>query len=140
MIELRRQEGQGLVSALLILSGVLLPILFLVPLFGKIEQGRLAAAQAAREAVRSAVIAPTADGARTAAENAVTRAREQTGIDLRLTLEGQFERGSILRAQVSAPVSIGHLPGLGDIGTITVRSHAAAPVDRYRSLDPEAEP
>ena len=44
---LRREEGQGIVQALLLVAGVLLPLLFLVALFGRIEHGRLAAEQAA---------------------------------------------------------------------------------------------
>ncbi len=45
---LRDERGQGLISALILLAGVLLPLLFLVPLFARLEQGRLAAEQAAR--------------------------------------------------------------------------------------------
>ena len=45
--KLRREEGElGIVSALLLLGGVLLPIMFIVVAFARIENGRLAAAQA----------------------------------------------------------------------------------------------
>ena len=64
MRQLRREEGElGLVSALLLLAGVLLPIMFIVVGFARIENGRLAAAQAARDAIRAAVEAPTPTGA-----------------------------------------------------------------------------
>ena len=53
------EDGQGIVSALLLLAGVLLPLMFLVALFGRIEQGRLAADQTAQDAVRAASLAPT---------------------------------------------------------------------------------
>ena len=92
---LRDERGQGLISALILLAGVLLPLLFLVPLFARLEQGRLAAEQAARDAVRAAVEAPNPTAAQAAAVNALERARAQTGEPLRLELEGQFARGGV---------------------------------------------
>lgn len=131
---LRREDGQGIVSALLLLAGVLLPLLFLVPLFARIEQGKLAAAQAAREGVRAAVAAPSLEQAQQAAAHALQRAQIQTNIPLELQLEGTFARGGVLRAEVRAEVALASIPVFGDLGTITVDSQAAAPVDRYRSL------
>jgi hypothetical protein len=134
----RREEGQGLVSALLLLAGVLLPLLFVVPLFARIEQGRLATAQAARDAVRAAVEAPTPEQAQRAADRALERAQIETTIPLRLELEGEFARGSVLRARTSAEVELASIPFFGGLGTVHVHSEAAAPVDRYRSLLEEA--
>lgn len=131
---LRRENGQGIVSGLLLLAGVLLSLMFLVPLFARLEQGKLAAAQAARDAVRAAVEAPSADQARQAADDALAREQNQTSIPLGLQLEGTFGRGSVLRAQTSARVSLASIPFFGGIGTITIRSEASAPVDSYRSL------
>jgi hypothetical protein len=131
---LRREEGQGLVSALLLLAGVLLPLLFVVPLFARIEQGRLAAAQTARDAVRAAVAAPTPEQAQQAAEYALDRAQNETSIPLELRLEGEFARGSVVRATASAEVELASIPFFGGLGTVRVHSDAAAPVDRYRSF------
>jgi hypothetical protein len=132
---LRREEGElGLVSALLLLGGVLLPIMFIVVAFARIEQGRLAAAQAARDAVRAAVEAPTATGAQQAADDAIARAQIQTGVPLQLRLEGTFVRGAVLHAETSARIGLASVPFVGQLGTITVRGSAAAPVDAYRSL------
>src|SRR5260221_75077 len=69
---LRDERGEGMLSALMLLAGVLIPILFLVPLFGRVEQGRLAAAQAAQEAVRAAAESPSPTAAQHAAEQAVS--------------------------------------------------------------------
>ena len=126
-----------MVSALLLLIGVLLPLLFLVPLFARIEQGRLATAQVARDGVRAAVEAPSPEQAQQAANQALDRAQTETRIPLQLQLEGEFARGSVLRAKASAEVALASLPFFGGIGTVTVRSEAAAPVDRYRSLLPD---
>jgi hypothetical protein len=132
---LRREEGElGLVSALLLLGGVLLPIMFIVVAFARIEQGRLAAAQAARDAVRAAVEAPTATGAQQAADDAIARAQIQTGVPLQLRLEGTFARGTVMHAETSARIGLASVPFIGQLGTITVRGNAAAPVDAYRSL------
>ncbi|MDE3069342.1 MAG: hypothetical protein KGJ43_01280 [Acidobacteriota bacterium] len=132
---LRREEGElGLVSALLLVAGVLLPLMFVVVVFARIEQGRLAAAQAARDAVRAAVEAPTATAAQQAADAALARAQTQTSAPLRLQLEGSFARGALLQAQTSAQISLASLPFVGSIGTVTVHGSAAAPVDTFRSL------
>jgi hypothetical protein len=131
---LRDERGQGLVAALLLLVGVFLPLLFLVPLFARLEQGRLAAAQAARDAVRAAVEAPNAAGAQAAADDALARARAQTGEALQLDLGGQFARGRVLTADVTTRVEFVTLPFVGRFGTIELTGRASAPVDRYRSL------
>ena len=128
------ERGQGLVSALVLLAGVLLPLLFLVPLFARLEQGRLAAEQAARDAVRAAVEAPNAHAAQVAAGDALARARAQTGEPLQLELQGQFARGGVLTAHVHTRVALASLPLFGRFGTITIDGRASAPVDRYRSL------
>jgi hypothetical protein len=138
---LRREEGElGLVSALLLLGGVLLPIMFIVVAFARIEQGRLAAAQAARDAVRAAVEAPTATGAQQAADDAIARAQIQTGVPLQLRLEGTFARGTVMGAETSAKIGLASVPFIGQLGTITVRGNAAAPVDAYRSLVGDSSP
>jgi hypothetical protein len=131
---LHPEDGQGLVSALLLLAGVLLPLLFLVPLFARLEQGRLAAEQAARDAVRAAVEAPNPSAAQTAADNALARAQAQTGEPLRLELDGTFSRGGVLTARVHTNVPLASLPFIGRFGTVELGGHASAPVDRYRSL------
>jgi hypothetical protein len=138
---LATEEGEvGLVSALLLLAGVLLPLMFLVVAFARIEQGRLAAAQAARDAVRAAVDAPSPAQAQRAAAEALRRAQAQTGVALELQLAGEFARGAILHAETSAQIELGSLPLIGRFGSITVRGSAQAPVDSYRSLLSGASP
>jgi Flp pilus assembly protein TadG len=136
---LRREEGQGIVQALLLLAGVLLPLMFLVALFGRIEQGRLAAEQTARDAVRAASQAPSQTAAEQAANDALARAQQQTGLPMRLTLQGNLHRGGSLTATSSVEVSLAELPFFGQLGTTTIHAQARAPVDQYRSLDPSAE-
>src|SRR5262249_58453784 len=74
----REERGQALISGLILLAGVLLPLLFLVPLFARVEQGRLAAEQAARDAVRAAVESPSPTAAEAAARAAGGRGRAPT--------------------------------------------------------------
>jgi hypothetical protein len=131
---LRDDAAQGIVSALLLLVGVLLPLMFLVPLFARVEQGKLAAAQVARDSVRAAVEAPSAAQAQDAADQALGRAQAQTSIPLQLRLGGTFTRGGVLTAQADAAVALVSIPLFGRLGTIVVHADAAAPVDRYRSL------
>lgn len=135
---LKREEGQGIVQALLLLAGVLLPLLFLVALFGRIEHGRLAAEQAARDAVRAASQAASQAGAEQAAGAALARAQQQTGVPLTLTLQGELQRGATLTATTSGEVALVGLPFFGAFGSIAVHGQARAPVDQYRSLNPNA--
>jgi hypothetical protein len=135
---LRKEEGQGIVQALLLLAGVLLPLLFLIALFGRIEHGRLAAEQAARDAVRAASQAASQAGAEQAAQAALAREQQQTNVPLSLRLDGELQRGATLTATTSGQVALVGLPFFGGFGTVTVHGQARAPVDRYRSLDPNA--
>jgi hypothetical protein len=135
---LRREEGQGIVQALLLLAGVLLPLLFLVALFGRVEHGRLAAEQAARDAVRAASQAASQAGAEQAADESLARAQQQTGVPLTLSLQGELQRGATLTATTSGQITLVGLPFFGGFGTVTVHGQARAPVDQYRSLDPNA--
>ena len=118
---LRQEEGQGIVQALLLLAGALLPLLFLVALFGRIEQGRLAAEQTARDAVRAASQAPTQAGADQAADAALARAQQQTNIPLTLSLQGELQRGATLTATTIGKVALVGLPFFGQLGTVTVQ-------------------
>jgi hypothetical protein len=136
---LRGEEGQGIVQALLLLAGVLLPLMFLAALFGRIEQGRLAAAQTARDAVRAASQAASQPAAEQAANDALARAQQQTGLPLSLNLQGELRRGATLTAATSVEVTLADLPFFGRLGTITIHGQARAPVDQYRSLDPNSQ-
>ena len=136
---LGRDEGQGIVSALWLLVGVLLPLLFLIALFGRIEQGRLAADQTAEDAVRAASLAPSQTAAEQAVQIALARARARTGLPLDASLEGQLQRGATLTALATVEVPLGGLPFFGSLGTITIHSKAQAPVDQYRSLYPQTD-
>lgn len=137
---LRCERGQALISGLTLLAGVLIPLLFVVPLFARLEQGRLAAEQSARDAVRAAVQAPAPDSAQAAAQQALARAQEHTVTPLELRLNGQFTRGTLLHATVTAHVPLATLPLFGRLGTVDVHGDASAPVDRYRSLLPSGTP
>jgi hypothetical protein len=138
---LKDDRGEAaIVSGLLLLAGVLIPLMFLIGLYARIELAQVDAQQTARDAVRSAVLAPDAAAAHAAAAEALARERAGSGVPLTMSLTGTFARGQLMSAQVSAPVPIGSLPFLGHFGTITVHAHAAAPVDRYRSLLEEGSP
>jgi hypothetical protein len=133
-VRLAGEPGQGIIAGVLLLAGVLVPLLFIAPLFGRIESANLAAQQAARDAVRSAAKAPGADQAQIVAQQAVALARGEYSIPLRLTLAGRFSRGSTLTARIDADVHLATLPVLGRFGSVAVHGVASAPVDSYRSL------
>jgi hypothetical protein len=128
------ESGQGLITGVIVIGALLVPLLFIIPLFARVELAHLAAEQTARDAVRSAVEAPDPDHAHAAADQALARGHARDHAPLDLTLSGDWHRGSVLRADARATVSLGRLPGLGRIGHVTVRADARAPIDRYRSL------
>lgn len=134
----RRLSGErgeaAILSGLLLLAGVLIPLMFLIPLYARIELAQVDAQQAATDAVRSAVQAPDATAASTAASAALARERASTSVPLALSLTGTYTRGRAMTANVTTSVPIGTLPFLGHFGTITIHAHASAPVDRYRSI------
>lgn len=129
------ERGEAaILSGLLLLAGVLIPLMFLIPLFARVELAQVDAQQAARDAVRSAVQAANPAAANTAASAAVARERAASGMPLALSLNGTFARGQTMTASVSTSVPVGTLPGLGHFGTITIHAYASAPVDSYRSI------
>lgn len=128
------ERGEGIVSALILLAGALLPLIYLILVFSQIEQGNLAVSQAAQAAVRAATQASDATAAQQAAEQELAAEQAQTATPMQLDLTGSFERGGVLAAQVTGEIPVGRLPFLGHLGTITVRATAQAPVDEYRSL------
>ena len=65
------------------------------------------------DAVRAAVEAPTSSDAQQAADQAIVRAQTQTGVPLRLQLDGTFARGAVLRAETSAQIGLASLFALG---------------------------
>jgi type II secretory pathway component PulM len=139
--KLAGERGEAaMVSGVLLLAGVLIPLMFLIPLYARIELAQVDSQQAARDAVRSAVQAPNASAANAAATGAVAREQVADNLPLSLALTGTFSRGQVMSAQVTTRVPIGTLPFLGHFGTITVHGRANAPVDRYRSLLEGAAP
>lgn len=129
------ERGEAaMVSGLLLLIGVLIPLMFLIGLFARVELAQVDSQQAARDAVRSAVQAPNATQANAAATEAVARERSADGVPLSLSLTGTYGRGQVMSAHVTTTVPIGTLPFLGHFGTVVVHGQASAPVDRYRSL------
>jgi hypothetical protein len=132
---LGEERGEAaILSGLLLLVGVLIPLMFLIPLFARVELAQVDSQQAARDAVRSAVQAANPATANAAASSALARERAGTGMPLVLSLNGTFARGQTMTANVSTSVPIGTLPVLGHFGTITIHAHASAPVDSYRSI------
>ncbi len=139
--KLTGEQGEAaMVSGVLLLAGVLIPLMFLIVLYARIELAQVDSQQAARDAVRSAMQAPNPAAANAAAAEALARERAASGMPLSLSLTGTYARGQVMSAQVTTRVPIGTLPFLGHFGTITVHGRASAPVGQYRSLLEGAPP
>lgn len=139
MHKLRDESGDGLITGLILIAGVLIPLMFIVPLFGRIETARLAAQQAALDAVRAATLAPTAPQANSAAQAAIQTTNQETGTTIHGKLTGQFARGSLLTVNTNTTIKAVALPGVVSFATVTISGQASAPVDTYRSLLPASQ-
>ena len=129
----RSESGQALISSLILLAGVLIPLLFLVPLFARVEQGRLAAEQAARDAVRAARHRHRLRPRSPLRRRSRARGSKQESHSSSCSRASSPARAS--SAPACEPRSTSHESRLfGSIGTVEVSGDAAAPVDRYRSL------
>jgi Flp pilus assembly protein TadG len=129
------ERGEApMITGLLLMVGVLIPLMFLVVLFGRIELAQVDVQQTARDAVRAAVQAPNPSAAHSAATAALGREQPGSHTPMTLSLTGTYARGEVMSAQVTTQVHIGSLPFLGHFGTIVVHGRASAPVDRYRSI------
>lgn len=134
--KLRDERGEAaIISGVLLLAAVLIPLIFLIPLYARIELAQVDGQQAARDAAQSAVQAPNASAAHAAASEALAREQPTSPTPLTLTLTGTYARGEVMSAQVTTSVPIGTLPFLGHFGTIVVHTRASAPVGRYRSIE-----
>jgi hypothetical protein len=132
--KLRDESGEGLITGLILIAGVLIPLMFIVPLFGRIETARLAAQQAALDAVRAATLAPSAAQADSAAQAAIQTTSQEAGTTIHGELTGQFARGSLLTVNTNTTIKAVALPGVVSVGSVTISGQASAPVDNYRSL------
>lgn len=130
------ERGDGLIDGLIILIGVLIPLMLIVPLFGRIESARLAVEQASRDGVRAATLSATPEQANSAAQAAISTTAQESGTTIQGTLTGQFARGSILTVDAHTTINAVAIPGIVSFGTVTITGQASAPVDQYRSLLP----
>lgn len=133
---IREERGDGLIDGLIILIGILIPLMFIVPLFGRIESARLAVQQASQDAVRAATLSATSQQANTAAQAAISTTGQESNTSIQGSLTGQFARGSVLTVSAHTTINAVAIPGLVSFGSVTISGQASAPVDQYRSLLP----
>jgi len=85
------ERGEAaIISGVLLLAAVLIPLMFLVPLYARIELAQVDGQQAARDAVQSAVQAPNASAAHAAASEALAREQGGSLTPLTLSLTGTY--------------------------------------------------
>jgi len=129
------ESGSALIETALVIP-VLLVLLAGIVMTGRVTHAQIAVQSVAREAARTVAVAPSeSSGLLSAQERALATARGHGLSTERLSLSidhGGFQRGGVVRADVSYPVSLGDLPLLGMV-EITVSSRHEARIDLYRS-------
>lgn len=140
MTRRRRTGDDGVaVAEMAVLGTLVLTVLVqVVVCFGQVHRATLAAAAAAREVGRLAVLADDTDDARRRADAAVALAAADHGLApgaLDVAVSGEVARGAALRVVVTTEVPVVGLPGLGLPGLrVPVRAEHTVVVDRYRSF------
>jgi Flp pilus assembly protein TadG len=133
----RRQDGQALVEAALVIP-VLLILAFGIVFVGRVTHATVAVQAAVREAGRSLATAPSeAEGLATGEERggAVAAGYGLARDQFELSLDGGgFERGGMATARASYRVVLADLPLL-DRAAVTVSSTHQERIERYRSRE-----
>jgi len=129
------ESGGALIETALVIP-VLLVLVAGIVMTGRVAHAQIAVQSVAREAARTLAVAPSASEGLVSAEQRALAAANGHGLATeRLSLSidaGAFERGGVVQAEATYPVSLGDLPLLG-ILEVTVSSRHEARVDLYRS-------
>ncbi len=132
---LRDESGNALIEAALVIPLVLV-FVFGVVAVGRVVHAQIAVQSVVREASRTLAVAASADTGLTAAEARALAVAAGHGLELdRLQLDvdaGAFDRGGMVGAAASYPVTLGDLPLLSLV-EVTVSSTDEQRVEQYRS-------
>jgi len=132
---LRDESGNALIEAALVIPLVLV-FVFGVVAVGRVVHAQIAVQSVVREASRTLAVAASADTGLPAAETRALAVAAGHGLELdRLQLDvdaGAFDRGGMVRAAASYPVTLGDLPLLSLV-EVTVSSTDEQRVEQYRS-------
>lgn len=131
----RCESGAAMIEAALVLPVVLLLVAGIV-MTGRVAQAQIAVQSVAREAARTAALAPSAADGLAEAEARALSTADGHGLDparVALVIDvGSFERGGTVQVGASYPVSLGDLPLLGLL-EVTVSADHEQTIERYRS-------
>lgn len=137
---MRTEQGHSLIETVLLGLLFLVPLVWLLGTLSDIHLAALATTHAVREAGFEATRSSDPVSAQTAVERTVDRTFRNHGLspdlaDVSFSPHTSLARGSSLEIVVTYPVSILHLPLLGDssAASILVRANHVARVDPYRS-------
>lgn len=135
------ERGQSLIETLLLGLFLMMPLLWGLGVLADLHRTALATTSAVREAGFEAARANDLNGARLAADQAITRALVDHGVDpseVRVDWSlSRLERGEPVQIVVSYPVSVFAAPFIGKVTGPSVWVHAktVARIDPYRSRD-----
>lgn len=129
------ESGAALIETALVIP-VLLVLLAGIVMTGRVAHAQIAVQSVAREAARTLAVAPSASEGLASAQQRALAAASGHGLAIeRLALSidaGAFDRGGVVQAEATYPVTLGDLPLLGTF-EVTVSSRQEARVDLYRS-------
>lgn len=121
---------------IVILVPMLLMVVVLVVAFGRYVSAEGDVAAAAREAVRAATIERDPASAVLAAQEAASAVLPSSLSCRPVVLDGTFEAGQTLTAELRCEVSWQNLGLIGLSGTAEVTGSGSAPLDQYRRTEP----
>lgn len=119
---------------IVVLVPLLMLLLMLVVAFGRHVSAEGQTQAAAREAVRAATLARTAEGAQLAAQDALDATVPDTLECEPVLLDGAFVAGGTLTVTVTCAISYANLGALGLPGSTSISATSSAPLDLHRSV------
>ena len=135
------ERGQSLIETLLLGLFLMMPLLWGLGVLADLHRTALATTSAVREAGFEAARASDLNGARRAADHAITRALLDHGVDpSKARVEwslSRLERGRPVQIVISYPVSVFSAPFIGKVTGPSVWIHAktVARIDPYGSRE-----
>ncbi len=137
---MRTEQGQSLIETFLLGLLFLVPLTWLLGTLSHIHLAALATTNAAREAGFEAARSSNLHSAGNSVEKTVDQALRNHGLspelaEISLSPHASLTRGESIEIVVTYPVSVLHVPFLGELSfaSVSVEANHIARVDPYRS-------
>lgn len=135
-LQSRLDEGAVPVEFAAAVGLLLFPVFVFVMTIAPVVERRTVAGRAAAEAVRAFAVADNVESGTAAARSIVDQIEGNHPFDLSLDLTGDFDRGSVVTAEVRVAMPVVIFPGVIGIEVADYTARHREEIDLFRSLTP----